>query len=358
MMIDLDKFSLAAKKKADGISLCMGFMLLAVAAAAHAMPPDKLYAVTAPGVWRVFAMNAQGAPFSQGSGVVIARETLITNCHVIAGAKSVVVKHDNQSFDVRLQHIDLERDLCQLTARNMTTAPVPLGDSDKLVVGQKVYTLGSPRGLELTLSDGLVSGLRNDEQSMKLMAIQISAPISPGSSGGGLFDENGKLIGITRAVLRDAQNINLAVPINWLRELPARSTAALAKYRAESSHPIASAGIVAPPPESGAPNPSPQGIPLSPPPPSGYAELNDAAKLDRFGVRKGYEKFLTNQLPRAFAFTDDGSWWASWGLKPRTPGAPKQPYLRIIADCEKAYQRRCYLYAVDNDVVYKPDAEK
>ena len=75
-------------------------------------------------------------------------------------------------------------------------------------VGERVYTIGAPSGLERTLGEGLISGLRTTEEG-KL--IQTSAPISPGSSGGGLFDSSGHLIGVTSFLLKDAQSLNFAI---------------------------------------------------------------------------------------------------------------------------------------------------
>ncbi|TFW32209.1 S1C family serine protease, partial [Massilia horti] len=197
----------------------------AMAGASAALPPDQFYAKAAPSVWRVFIFDATGAPIGQGSAVVIAKETLLTNCHVLAKAKAAVIKRDNVIYEVRLQYADPARDLCQITARNLPAPAVEIGNSDRLTVGQRVYALGNPQGLELTLSDGLLSGLRKD-QNGDLMLVQISAPISPGSSGGGLFDEEGRLIGITTSIIQGAQNLGFAIPINWLRDLAARSALA------------------------------------------------------------------------------------------------------------------------------------
>ena len=84
---------------------------------------------------------------------------------------------------------------------------------DSLQVGEAAYTLGSPVGLELTLSNGIVSGRRDEEQRHY---VQTTAPISPGSSGGGLFDARGNLIGITTLALvgreRLNQSLNFAIP--------------------------------------------------------------------------------------------------------------------------------------------------
>src|SRR5205085_7173713 len=102
----------------------------------------------APSVWRVFAYDADGIAFSQGSAVVIGKETLLTNCHVLAKFKRLAVKQDNASFDAQLQHVDVERDMCQITVRNLTAPPAEIGNSDALVVGEKVYALGNPKGME------------------------------------------------------------------------------------------------------------------------------------------------------------------------------------------------------------------
>jgi S1-C subfamily serine protease len=76
-------------------------------------------------------------------------------------------------------------------------------------VGETVYTIGSPKGLVNTLGSGLVSGLRRSDGDVEL--IQISAPLSEGSSGGGLFDDRGNLIGVTTFTIRDSQNLNFAI---------------------------------------------------------------------------------------------------------------------------------------------------
>lgn len=75
-------------------------------------------------------------------------------------------------------------------------------------VGERAFTIGTPRGLELTLAEGLVSSKRNSDG---VRFIQTSAPILPGSSGGGLFDAQGSLLGITTFLVKDAQNLNFAI---------------------------------------------------------------------------------------------------------------------------------------------------
>jgi serine protease Do len=185
---------------------------------AQGLAPDILFEKVSPSVWVVQTSDAQGRPVGRGSAVVTAPGRLVTNCHVLAKSNSFVVKRDNVSYGATLEFPDPERDLCQIKVANFTAPPVELADIGKLRVGAKVYAIGNPRGLEVTLSDGLISGLRKTDKD-ELEMVQTTAPISPGSSGGGLFDAEGRLVGITTALLRDSQNLNFAVPANWIVEL-------------------------------------------------------------------------------------------------------------------------------------------
>jgi serine protease Do len=315
--------------------------LAATMGSAAAMPPDQVYAKVAPSVWRVFVFDENGKPFGLGSAVVTAKETVLTNCHVVAKAKRIAINHDNVNMEARLQYADVARDMCQLKVRNLAAPAVELANSDALAVGQRVYALGNPQGLELTLSDGLVSGLRKDRDS-KLVLIQTTAPISPGSSGGGLFDEEGRLIGLTTLLVKEAQNLNFAVPINWVRDLPARSEAALREAKQ------------APPRSDTRPAPPPQGHAAS-----GYADIGDTGKLAGFGprVRESYEKFLARPLPRAFAISDNGRSYQAWSRVPHDPNDSPDPTVRVITECEKVHQSHCRLYAVDRTVVYRPGSQ-
>lgn len=304
-------------------------VLAAVTTAANAMPPDRVYAKVAPSVLRVVAYDAAGKPFKLGSGVVVAKETVLTNCHVVTDAKHVTVNRDNVSIAARLQYADPAHDMCQLMVLNLSAPVVELGDSSALNVGQRVYALGNPKGLDLTLSDGLISALRKDAHS-NLFLIQITAPISHGSSGGGLFDEEGRLLGLTTLQVQDAENLNFAVPINWLRDLPARSAVAMREAKKAPPHPQAPAAPA--------------------------ADINDLSKLDVFGaqVRSSYEQFLKRPLPRAFAIAESGGSYQAWSRVPKDPNDSPDPSVRVLTECEKLHHSHCKLYAVDRAVVYQP----
>lgn len=220
---------------------------IALAYPAFALPapatlsPQELYRSLSPSIWLVSTYDAAGKPLGSGSAVVVGPEALLTNCHVLRGASRVTITNDNVAHGARLQLADVERDLCQITARNLVAPAVQLGDSEQLEVGQRVFALGNPRGMERTLSDGLISALHRGEGTRELVAIQTSAPISPGSSGGGLFDAQGRLIGITSSGLRDSQNIGFAVPVNFYLELPVRGVAIAQVPAAPASAPSAAA---------------------------------------------------------------------------------------------------------------------
>jgi hypothetical protein len=321
---------------------------------AAALPPDRVYAKAAPSVWRVVVFDETGKPLGQGSAVVVAKNSVLTNCHVVLKSKRILIGHDNVSYEARLQHADPLRDMCQLTVPNLVALVAELANSDQLAVGQRVYALGSPKGMELTLSDGLVSALRKDQDS-KLMLIQTTAPISPGSSGGGLFDEEGRLVGLTTMQLKEGQNLNFAVPINWLSELPARSAAMIKEVKQALAR-----GDMKPAPAPGSaptPRPAPSAPPAGQAPAdSGYADINDMSKLEGYRpqVREAYAMFLTRPLPRAFALSENGGSYQAWSRTPRDPADSPDPAVRVIGGCEKFHKSRCRLYAVDRTVVYRP----
>lgn len=215
-----------------------GTLLLCLPGVVSAASSEQLFPKIAPSVWLLRTADQAGVPVGSASAVVTAPRELITNCHALARATTVVLVKGKQRFAARLEAADVERDLCLLAVDDSSfNAPaIDIADSDRLTVGQRVFTVGNPAALEITLSDGLLSRLVEDKQNV-LEAIQTSAPISPGSSGGGLFDDTGRLIGITSSTYWPgvAQNLNFAIPVNWLSEVRARSAKQLAEYYSSSS---------------------------------------------------------------------------------------------------------------------------
>jgi hypothetical protein len=156
---------------------------------------------------------------AQGSAVLIAPGRFVTNCHVIERGKHFVISRREDKVIERVFLVNYERgkDLCELdlaTPKPGFDKPVEIAPSNTLQVGQTVYAIGSPRGMEMTISNGIISGFRDANGGMKL--IQTTAALSRGSSGGGLFDDQGRLVGITTLVAKNAQNLNFAVPAQYI----------------------------------------------------------------------------------------------------------------------------------------------
>jgi len=170
----------------------------------------------------VTAFDARGRTIiRQGTGFfTTSNGVLVTAYHVLKGFATIRAHLPSGAYyDFKeIRFADEKSDIAVLQFDATDTPSVKaLGDSDKLRVGDEVYAIGTPAGLEGTVSTGTIS---NPVQEIGGQSyIQFTAAISPGSSGGGLFDEDGKVIGITAAFLAspNAENLNLAVPINTYR---------------------------------------------------------------------------------------------------------------------------------------------
>lgn len=159
-------------------------------------------------------------PNGVGSGFVVSNDgKIVTNLHVIRGARQAsVVTSDGREFsDIEVLATDAAHDLAVLRIGAQGLQALLLGDSAVTKPGEHVVVIGHPLGLGNTVSDGLVSAVR--ELSANSSLLQISAPISPGSSGGPLFNDKGEVIGISTLVIAEGQNLNFAVPINTLKPL-------------------------------------------------------------------------------------------------------------------------------------------
>ncbi|AYQ27832.1 MULTISPECIES: S1C family serine protease [unclassified Polaromonas] len=309
--------------------------LAATAAAtttAFALEPEEIFKRAAPAVWTVKA-DVGNNQVAIGSAVAITPSLLVTACHVVS--KAITIKLTQQQREVKVIRITRdpvpEHDLCVLqTEPGVALATVTIAPIDTVRTGAKAYAIGSPHGLELTLSEGLVSSLRANNTST-LPTIQTSASISSGSSGGGLFDAEARLMGVTINISPGGENLGFAYPAQLVMELPKRIDAELVQWRER----LKNLGVV-----MGA-----NGEPT----PSGHAELDNEAALPVLGggsdpaaLRLAYKQFLLQSQPRAFMITSDGQFGAVTSLA----GLNEQ-----VASCAQK-KITCAVYAVNGTVVW------
>jgi S1-C subfamily serine protease len=192
-------------------------------------------------VAKIIILDKNGQEFKSGSGVFINNNGLLaTNFHVIEGAYNIFAKLPSGAFyqlnynaPVIYENRDSDIAILQFDAQN--NPYVEFGDSDKLKAGDEVVAIGSPLGLENSISNGVISNPKRNIKGIYL--IQFTAPISSGNSGGGLFKES-RLVGLTSGSLElppeqaITQNLNFAIPINWIKNLLSKNINELTKNSA------------------------------------------------------------------------------------------------------------------------------
>lgn len=187
--------------------------------------PNQVLAIDAKRLFRkvrlsvvlVMSFDANGQPLSIGSGFFVQRGSiLVTNYHVIEGAASVRVKLASGKVVsiTNVAGIDIDHDLVLLATLSPGT-PLRLATREP-DVGEVIIAIGNPKGLEGTLSTGIVSGIRRDSGSIYY---QVTAAISPGSSGGPVIDEKGEVIGVSTFYVGGGQNLNFAMPAAYIHRL-------------------------------------------------------------------------------------------------------------------------------------------
>jgi serine protease Do len=188
-------------------------------------PPRSLAPLVrfvAPSVVNVSVRN-EGGTRSLGSGFVInERGLIVTNAHVIERAQKIVVRtSDGHEFQATVLGRDMATDLALLSGNaGRGLSPAILADSDRLETGDFVVAIGSPLGLDMSVTHGLISAR---ERVLGVGPyddfIQTNALINPGKSGGPLFDMNGEVVGVATAIASRGQGIGFAVPVNLLKDL-------------------------------------------------------------------------------------------------------------------------------------------
>jgi hypothetical protein len=202
---------------------------------AHAQSANNVYAQVKRSIGIVLVSTFEGQLVGSGSAVTVASQTMVTNRHVLLpGHRYQVYMPGNGIYEAYMTICDSTQDLCLMEVKNLDANPVEFGEAKKLSVGDVTYAVGAPNEignmvgvasatkqknyapLQLTLSNGLITALRPVEDGH---IIQTNAAMSPGSSGGGLFDAQGRLIGITTFMMRSGQSLNMALPVTWVERM-------------------------------------------------------------------------------------------------------------------------------------------
>ena len=158
-------------------------------------------------------------PDSEGAGFFVAPDLIVTNNHVLCGKGAGGI--DVVLADGRIEHgqpmrRDEKLDVAVVRIGERLGTPIPLGDATTLRHGDKVVVIGNPHGLELSLTQGVVS--HNARNVMGVSYIQVDANVNPGNSGGPLFDSYGRAVGVVSMMVGEASGLGLALPVNYLYE--------------------------------------------------------------------------------------------------------------------------------------------
>ena len=185
------------------------------------LTPEQIYARCAPAVFYVEIYDEYGWCIKTGSGFFLTEEGLaVTNYHVISGADSasITVSDTGEVYPVAgVYDYSAEEDWAVLQIDGSGFQTLEIGDPGYDVGGATVYAIGSPLGLQNTISAGIISNPARVDGGMTY--IQMSAAISPGSSGGALLNKYGQVIGITSATYTSGQNLNLSIPLTYLEDI-------------------------------------------------------------------------------------------------------------------------------------------
>jgi S1-C subfamily serine protease len=151
---------------------------------------------------------------SLGSGFFVAPDKILTNAHVVCPGGTLQVKTaDGRKGTGREVRSDARLDLALVEVEGLAGVPLPLGDAGDVRVGDRVAIVGSPVGLDFTVTQGSISNL--DRIFLGVAYVQTDAPVNPGNSGGPMLDEHGRVVAVVSLKRKDAEGIGLALPINY-----------------------------------------------------------------------------------------------------------------------------------------------
>ena len=201
----------------------LGLISFFIIAAASAQNNEQLAEKALAATVYLEMADKDGNTLGFGSGFFVGQSQIATNFHIVEGAAKGTAKLASSPTKYTVDGIsatDAENDLAILKVTGVEGEPLPLGDSDTVKTDETFYVAGNPKGLEGKFSNDTINNLHEGDAKKRF---QMTALISPGSSGGPVLNGNGEVIGISLITLEDGQNLNFAVPSNDLKELLAQS---------------------------------------------------------------------------------------------------------------------------------------
>jgi S1-C subfamily serine protease len=199
-------------------------VVLFVPRASVALDTRDIFKSAEPSVVVVLASDAKGEKNSLGSGVLIAPLDIVTSCKVVEGLDDIVVTQGSTLRKGVLRYKDSERDLCQLHFED----PLPSGKpavvtaASTVEIGQEVFVISSPRGMDRTLNRAMVSGLQ-EMSGTNVRLMSMDKPFATDSVGGGVFDQEARLVGVITPQFKQAGSASHAIPATWIADLAQRS---------------------------------------------------------------------------------------------------------------------------------------
>ena len=234
------------KKESVPFFMVVVLLLLCRTPLGNTQTPQEIYQAAAKATVLLVMKDTNDQTLGYGSGFFVEVDKIATNFHVIEGAARGIAKHVGQETMYTIEGfcaVNEKRDLAVLQVSASSVPPLTIADSDAVEIGQTIYVVGNPKGyLEGTFSEGIISGIRLEETDKLL---QLTAPISPGSSGGPVLNNKGEVIGVSVATIRGGQNLNFAIPSNFLKDLLAELHSVIPFPSAAEPVPEAGEGDVA-----------------------------------------------------------------------------------------------------------------
>jgi hypothetical protein len=194
------------------------------------LAPREIARITLPSVVLVVMTSSASDGVIYGSGFFVKPDVVATNFHVIEKANKGYVRivgEETKYEVIGVVGVDRSNDLALLKLRGTTGKPLPVVKDATVAVGDSVFAVGNPKGLEGTFSQGIISSIRRDKQDSVL---QITAAISAGSSGGPVLDASGRVIGVAVGAIEGGESLNFAIPASYLAELLTREAKLVPLY--------------------------------------------------------------------------------------------------------------------------------